>query len=56
LKYDLGHFIIKFLDQKYWWETILQLIKENGDIQKVLNISLKDFEKEFYRNLENEFK
>jgi hypothetical protein len=56
LKYDLGYFIIKFLEQKYGWETILQLIKENGDIQKVLNISIKDFEKEFYRYLENDFK
>lgn len=55
MKYDLGYFIIKFLDQKYGWETVLQLIDSNGHIKDVLDVTKKDFQRDFYDYLEHNY-
>ncbi|TRX50646.1 hypothetical protein FNH22_25325 [Fulvivirga sp. M361] len=55
MKYDLGYYLVEFLDQKYEWTNVLKLINKNGDIKKALNISVKDFQEEFYRYLEAKY-
>ena len=52
LKYDLGYFIIAYIDQQYGWEKVLQLIDNNGQIEEALAISTRAFEKAFYEYLE----
>ena len=53
MKYDLGYFLIDFVDKQYGWDKVLQLIAKNGDIKAALNKSRKDFEEDFYRFLED---
>ncbi len=55
MKYDLGYFLIDFLDKQYGWDKVLQLVAKNGDIKAVLNKSRRDFEEEFYRFLEENY-
>ena len=52
MKYDLGYFIIKFLDQEHGWEKVLQLIHSNGQIKEILGVSENDFQKDFYDYIE----
>ena len=55
IKYDLGYFMIEYLDKTYGWEKILQLIDNNGDIEDALNISRKEFQAEFYDFIEDNY-
>jgi len=54
-KYDLGYYLIAYLDQQYGWETVLQLIQHNGKINEVLYIKVKEFERNFYDFLEEAY-
>lgn len=56
MKYTLGSYLTAFIEGKYGWEAVMSLIKTNGDIKQSLNISVKDFQKEFYSDLEKRFK
>ncbi len=56
MKYIIGPFIVEFIEKNYGWESILDLIKTNGDIKRSLNVSVKQFEKNFYNYLEREYK
>ncbi|MEO9482760.1 MAG: hypothetical protein ABJG47_04915 [Ekhidna sp.] len=56
LKYDLGYYIITSIEEKYGWDAVLDLIKTNGDIKRSLNVSVKQFQKEFYAYLEEKYK
>ncbi|MEL6558546.1 MAG: hypothetical protein AAFQ94_10200 [Bacteroidota bacterium] len=55
LKYDLGYFILEFLDKKYGWKKVLQLIDNNGQIEDALEISTKDFQNEFSQYMRAEY-
>ena len=55
MKYDLGYFIIQFLDHKYGWDKVLQLIDSNGRLKDVLGVSTREFQKEFYDYLEKNY-
>jgi hypothetical protein len=50
-KYELGYYIIEFMYETYGWEKVLELMKRNGDIESVLGISVKEFERAFYVNV-----
>lgn len=50
-KYELGYSIIEFIDKTYGWEKVLDLMKKNGDIEAVLGMSAKEFERAFYANV-----
>jgi hypothetical protein len=54
-KYDLGYYLIEFVDETYGWEKVQALIRNNGDIKNVLNISVRDFEKKFYDFMERNY-
>ncbi|MEO9869067.1 hypothetical protein [Ekhidna sp.] len=56
LKYVLGYYLIEYIDSTYGWTAVLDLIKTNGDIKRSLNISVKNFQKDFYDNLERRYK
>lgn len=56
LKYSLGYYLIEYIDKKYGWSKVLDLIKTNGDIKQSLNISNKIFEQAFYEYLEKTYK
>lgn len=56
LKYDLGFYLIEYIDKVYDWNKVLELIKTNGDIKKTLGVSIKQFERGFYSYLEEEYK
>ncbi|MEM6525567.1 MAG: hypothetical protein AAF693_17335 [Bacteroidota bacterium] len=55
IKYDLGFYILEFIDKKYGWDKILALIISNGDIESTLRIKHKQFEHEFYTYLEERY-
>ncbi len=48
IKYELGYFLIEFIEQNYGWTGVLKLIETNGDIRAAFQQSNKQFEKEFY--------
>lgn len=56
IKYDLGYYLIEFIDSSFGWDQVLDLIKNNGDIKSSLNISVKDFQEQFYTYLERVYK
>lgn len=53
--YDLGFFLIEFIDLTWGWEAVLKLMENSGNINKTLGISNKNFEKKFYHYLHNEY-
>lgn len=54
-KYQAGPFIVEFIDNVYGWDTIISLMKEDADFQKVLGKSQDEIEKEFYDYLERKY-
>ena len=56
LKYDLGYFLIEYIVEKWGWESVLKLVEDNGEIKRVLGISEKAFEREFYESLAQKYK
>ncbi|MEM9297395.1 MAG: hypothetical protein AAGA64_03325 [Bacteroidota bacterium] len=55
MKYDLGFYILEFIDKKYGWDKILELIQSNGDIKLSLGLTARQFEKELYQYLQVEY-
>lgn len=49
-KYDLGYNIIEFMAKSYGWNKVVDLMKKNGDIEAVLGMTAKEFERAFYAN------
>jgi hypothetical protein len=45
--YELGFHLIDFLKTKWGMRELISLIKTNGDLQKVLKLNEKEFEKQF---------
>lgn len=54
-QYQLGYYLIEFIDAKWGWEKVIELMTNNGDIEVTLSLSVKTFEKEFYDYLKNEY-
>ncbi len=54
-QYQLGYYLIEFIDIKWNWEKVIELMKNNGDIKAVFSLSDKKFEKEFYEYLEGKY-
>lgn len=52
MKYDLGYFLVEFIDKTYGWEKVLKLIDKNGQIEAALGVSPKDLQNEFYKHIE----
>lgn len=50
-QYQLGYYLIEFIDEKWGWEKVIELMANNGDIQGTLGLSIKAFEKDFYNYL-----
>ncbi len=55
LRYMLGPYLIEFIESRYGWESMIDLIRTNGDIKRSLDISPKEFEKAFYKDLEKRY-
>ncbi|MEL7002060.1 MAG: hypothetical protein AAFN93_04900 [Bacteroidota bacterium] len=55
MKYDLGYYLIKYIDEKYGWSKVLALIKSNGNLKSALGIPQKQFEKGFYADLKRQY-
>ena len=54
-KYEAGPFIIEFIDNVYGWGSVISLMKEDVNFEKVLGKSLDQIEKEFYNYLEDKY-
>lgn len=54
-QYQLGYYLIEFIDKKWGWEKVIELMISNGDIKTVFGFSEKKFEKEFYGYLEEKY-
>lgn len=55
IKYDLGYYLIEYIDKKYGWNKVLELIDSNGNIKSTLGVSNKHFEKAFYSYINSEY-
>ncbi|MEM9300255.1 MAG: hypothetical protein AAGA64_17990 [Bacteroidota bacterium] len=55
IKYDLGFYIIEFIDKKYGWNKILELIQTNANLKLTLELNESQFEKQLYKYLEAEY-
>ena len=55
LKYDLGYYLVEYIDQKWGWNKVLELIDSNGNLETTLKVSIKGFEKGFYRWMERKY-
>lgn len=55
LKYDLGYYLIGYIDTQFGWDKVLELIKTNVDLKSTLGMTPKQFEKGFYAFLEEEY-
>lgn len=47
-QYQLGYYLIEFIDTKWGWDKVIQLMENNGDIKATLALSVKAFENELY--------
>ncbi|MEM6816299.1 MAG: hypothetical protein AAF600_18220 [Bacteroidota bacterium] len=55
MKYDLGFYIVEFVDKNYGWSKILELIQTNGNLKLTLGLKESQFEKELYEYLAAEY-
>ncbi len=49
--YELGYFLIEFIDRNWGWEKVLLMMQHSGDVE-VLSITTKEFETGFYKYLQ----
>jgi hypothetical protein len=54
-KYELGYYLIEYIEKSYGWERVLNLISTNGDVKKSLRIPVRSFEEKFYQYMEKEY-
>lgn len=54
-QYQLGYYLIEFVDIKWGWVKVVELMANNGNIQESLGLSIKTFEKEFYDYIKKEY-
>lgn len=54
-EYNLGYVLIEYIVDKWGMDEVVDLIKEKGDIQKVLNITTEEFEKDWYKYIEDKY-
>ncbi|MTI40968.1 hypothetical protein [Fulvivirga lutimaris] len=55
MKYDLAYYLIEYIDKKYGWDKVLELIDSNGNVESTLGVSNKGFEKAFYTYIDEEY-
>jgi len=55
MAYELGFYVIEYIESKFGWERVLELIDTGGDIKAVLHQSRSQFEKGFYGFLEENY-
>ncbi|MBS4538457.1 hypothetical protein GOQ27_08270 [Clostridium sp. D2Q-11] len=53
--YAIGHIIIEYINEKWSMDEVRELLKENGDIEKVLGVTEGEFEKGFYKYMEDKY-
>ena len=54
-QYQLGYYLVEFIDTKWGWEMVIELMAKNGNIKEALGLSEKAFEKEFYNHLKKDY-
>lgn len=54
-KYVVGPYIVEFIEQKYGWVKVLELMKNEGNIQQTFGINQTAFETQFYDFLEKKY-
>lgn len=54
-EYNLGYVIVEYIVKKWGMPEVVNLIRENGDIQKVLNITTEEFEQGCYKYIEEQY-
>ena len=54
-KYVLGPYIVEFIEQKYGWNKVLELMKNNGNIKSTFGVATSGFEPQFYDYLEKKY-
>ena len=55
MAYELGYYVVEYTESEFGWEKVLELIKSGGDTKTNLNLSTSQFEKGFYRFLEEKY-
>lgn len=53
--YQLGYFIIEYIKITWSKRKLVDLLKNDGDIQSILHVSEKEFETGFYSFIENKY-
>lgn len=53
--YDVGFLLIEFIETTWEEEGLLNLLSENGDVQKTFGLSEREFESRFYNYVKNNF-
>ncbi|MBS4538488.1 hypothetical protein GOQ27_08430 [Clostridium sp. D2Q-11] len=53
--YNVGYILIEYINENWSMDEVRELLKENGDIERVLGVTEGEFEKEFYKYLEEEY-
>jgi len=53
--YDVGYTIAEFIVVNWDYETLINLIKSNGNIQGTLNITTQEFELQWYSHVKEEY-
>jgi hypothetical protein len=53
--YDLGYLLIDFIRNTWGKKAVINIIKQNGDIQRALSLSEAEFETQFYAYLIKEY-
>ncbi|UZR95967.1 hypothetical protein [Chondrinema litorale] len=54
-QYQLGYYLIEFIDTKWGWKKVIELMAKNGNVKEALGLSEKTFEKDFYNHLKKEY-
>lgn len=50
--YELGYFVVEYIESEFGWQAVMDLIKAGGDTRKVFQKTPSQFEKGFYDYLE----
>lgn len=53
--YQLGYYIVEYIDTKFDWSKVLELIKNGGNIKSTLQMNRAKFEEQFYQFIEQKY-
>jgi uncharacterized protein YlzI (FlbEa/FlbD family) len=54
-EYFLGYVIIEAIKEIWGFDTVIQLIKNRGNVMKVLKLSQKEFENQIYDKIHSKY-